>query len=552
MRAISSSTSSVVAASLGAAASSPSRPPGTSCAGSIREADDVERRDRAADASEERVPGLERRVERARAAGAQRLAEGRVIAGQEPPRERRPLQAPRRLRVARGREVEMRERREDREIVEARKEGRDQARRGVGLRERSRPVALERRVERLADSVPLDGADQALDPEQRQREPGREDRVDERGRRGQERPARPGRARGAERESGPVDERPDRARLRELAAHGGQPLEQAVPRGRALLQPQRAGQRRRGGDAGARDAVVEPQDPDPSPREDVVQRRVVRGIRRALLGGEDAHRVEPPDAGEVRVETLGRRQAREGRLSQPKRPVEAASRPRRVDEEARAPGERRPVRTSAIRERRAAAPERHRLDLGVVDVLRAGLLRAPLQEVVEVRAIPVRVGDLVLGARGDEQLVRAVGGRGERLSEAMAVEGEASLEPAGDPGMPPLPASPRGERARRRRARSGGRGFRGGGWRAGRTTRRSRSAGCDPRSRSRTERPSARSRSAVSEPANPEPRTATSKDPVMRGALGRRQPRPAQIGQATGGVGSWRRFIASSRRSRSE
>ena len=98
-----------------------------------------------------------------------------------------------------------------------------------------------------------------------------------------------------------------------------------------------AGERRRRGDAGAREAVVEAQHPDPSAVEDVVEGGVVRRIGRRLRSRRRIPIVvEPPDVLEVREEALGLRQIRERGRREPERPVQSAAGPGGVDHEARA------------------------------------------------------------------------------------------------------------------------------------------------------------------------------------------------------------------------
>ena len=72
-----------------------------------------------------------------------------------------------------------------------------------------------------------------------------------------------------------------------------------------------------------------------------------------------------------------------------------------------------------------------------------GLLR---ERVIEVRPVPVRVGDLVVRARRDQQLPLAFGVVGERLARAMEEEGEAALQAARDVRSRPLPRAPLRER----------------------------------------------------------------------------------------------------------
>jgi hypothetical protein len=80
------------------------------------------------------------------------------------------------------------------------------------------------------------------------------------------------------------------------------------------------------------------------------------------------------------------------------------------------------------------------IDREAVAVHDSGRFRACDEEGVDVRAQPVRVRDLVVGARCDEETSLVVGARRERLAAPMVVEGEAAFEPSAQ----------RGNRARQR------------------------------------------------------------------------------------------------------
>src|SRR5579875_401272 len=61
---------------------------------------------------------------------------------------------------------------------------------------------------------------------------------------------------------------------------------------------------------------------------------------------------------------------------------------------------------------------------------------------IEVGAVPVRVGDAVVRAGGDEELMGAIGRKWCGVVEVVLIEREAALEPAGYRGMSLLPRSP--------------------------------------------------------------------------------------------------------------
>ena len=65
---------------------------------------------------------------------------------------------------------------------------------------------------------------------------------------------------------------------------------------------------------------------------------------------------------------------------------------------------------------------------------------------IEVGAVPVRIGDIVVGAGGDEKLFVPGGRCVSGIVEVVMVEGKAALQAAGDPGISPLPGSPLRER----------------------------------------------------------------------------------------------------------
>lgn len=70
---------------------------------------------------------------------------------------------------------------------------------------------------------------------------------------------------------------------------------------------------------------------------------------------------------------------------------------------------------------------RDRGDFAVVEIVHALAHRLANQVMVEIGPIPVGVGDFVTGAGGDDQLVGAIGGGGERVTCAVTVEGEAAF-----------------------------------------------------------------------------------------------------------------------------
>src|SRR5262249_17079616 len=149
---------------------------------------------------------------------------------------------------------------------------------------------------------------------------------------------------------------------------------------------------------------------------------------------------EPVDVCKVGVEALGRRKSLEGLLAERESTVEKTAGTRGVDDEPRTDPE--PAAVADAVERGAAVLEADVFDRRPVEVLDSLALGLPHEKLVEVRPVPMRIGDFVARARGDEELIRAVLARGESLAEPVAIERESSLEAAADLGMGALPASP--------------------------------------------------------------------------------------------------------------
>jgi hypothetical protein len=82
------------------------------------------------------------------------------------------------------------------------------------------------------------------------------------------------------------------------------------------------------------------------------------------------------------------------------------------------------------------------VDLRRVQEARTGGYRFLCQRLVEIRPIPMRVGDLVVRTCRDEQLALVPLAVYERLVETMEEEGEAAFQPDPDVGVGPLPRSP--------------------------------------------------------------------------------------------------------------
>ena len=241
-------------------------------------------RDRSVRRARSRAPRAEAEAGE-RGAGRQLRAERRMRAEQEPRRQFGPAEAARRLAEAGGREIQQAEPLEERRIVHRRVQRGDQAFGRVQFRER-RPLVRRqapRRGPRPGD-VRSSRSTQPQDAEQRQRKAGREQRIDHAGGRRQQRPRRARRparcgtrAAVRARRAASARRRPELLGDRRQRSPAGDPMP-AAPSAAPMRSRHRIGQRR----AGAGEAVVEAQHPDPSAGKHMVHRRIVDRVRRRL------------------------------------------------------------------------------------------------------------------------------------------------------------------------------------------------------------------------------------------------------------------------------
>src|SRR2546427_5963268 len=98
----------------------------------------------------------------------------------------------------------------------------------------------------------------------------------------------------------------------------------------------------------------------------------------------------------------------------------------------------------------AVAVEGNGLELRLVEIFHSEALRFSNEKVIEIRAIPMRVRDLIARTGGDEQLVAPFRIVEEWLLKLMMVKGEAALQSAGDLRIGLLPAPPLGQRQQTR------------------------------------------------------------------------------------------------------
>ena len=207
--------------------------------------------------------------------------------------------------------------------------------------------------------------------------------------------------------------------------------------------------------------------------------------------------------------------------------MQESARPAGVDDEARVDARARWPSRAALEHDAASLPRGRVRARVVVEIDRAVRLGLADERVIEVRPVPMRVADLVVRARGDQQLPRVLAIVGEALAGLVEEEREAAFQAAGDVGTCALPRAPFREHAGAGAGRSDPRALRAAGWPAASTIRRSRTADGGPARSSATRCPRRRSASAVSEPANPEPTTATSASIRMRPGV---EKHPAWLG----------------------
>ncbi len=224
----------------------------------------------------------------------------------------------------------------------------------------------------------------------------------------------------------------------ELLAQRGQLLEQARPCRAALGRADGRGERFTERRPGARDAVVEPQHPDPPSRKHVVHGRGIGPIGWRAAGRR--HLFPEPDVLEMAVDRLCRRKPAQRRAAEAERGGEESVRTAGVDDERR--GDRDRISVARAVQHEACADVAHRLQTGPVEEDGPCRLCVAREGVIEIGAVPVRVRDLVGRARPDQQLSSMLLVVAERLVWCVEVEGEPALDPGGHVRVRALPRPP--------------------------------------------------------------------------------------------------------------
>jgi hypothetical protein len=354
----------------------------------------------------------------------------------------RAAKTPRRFAETCRRKVQKTESLEERRIVHRRIERGHELFGDVEFSERGQLVRPQRRVPLGPRRCALEHVDEAQDPQQRQWKAGREQRIDHAGCRRQKRPIRSRRFRAAKGEPRRVHHRQHGPRRAELIGDRRQRGQQPVPRSCRVAGAQRRRGRIGQGRSRARYAVVEPQDPYPTAGKYVMYRRIVNGIGRPFR--RRANAVPAFDIGEVRIDALRRRQPALRHLAESEEAVEETTRSAGINHELR--GDTNGTAFAVALERRATARGAHGRQLRAIEIQRALSLRFLHERVVEVRAIPVHVRDLVMRTRSNHQLSLAIVILPECPARLMEEEREPTLQPARHIGPHSLPGAPLRER----------------------------------------------------------------------------------------------------------
>src|SRR5205807_2587390 len=142
----------------------------------------------------------------------------------------------------------------------------------------------------------------------------------------------------------------------------------------------------------------------------------------------------------MRIERLGAREVFERCFRQAQRPMQKPARPAGIDDESRSNG-----KTSSLMlafDLNAIAPNGNASELCLIKVLDAETLRLANEKMIEVRAIPVRVGNFIARTGCHEHLITTFGIRCERLAKLMMIKRKPALQTAANVRIHLLPGSP--------------------------------------------------------------------------------------------------------------
>ena len=232
--------------------------------------------------------------------------------------------------------------------------------------------------------------------------------------------------------------------LANCACKAGMRFKQPPPRHRAFLKAKLRRDLVRCRDARACHSVVKFENPDPTTVKDVVDSGIIDWIRRLTVDAAELRILQPLYAGKMTVEALRSRIIGKRILSQMQSAMKKPARARGVDDKSRVK-----LHATAVAFAAQSNPVFFLFEFpkrDMVEVVDPELPGFPHKKMIEFGAIPVHVGDFVVRAGGDQQLVPVFGIEGRRAAQQMMMKRKSSLEPAGNLGMRALPASPLGQR----------------------------------------------------------------------------------------------------------
>ena len=175
----------------------------------------------------------------------------------------------------------------------------------------------------------------------------------------------------------------------------------------------------------------------------MMHRRILHRIRRADCAWPGANILE------MREQSARRRHQRQLAIDQTKRAVQPTAWSGGIKHEAGMEPHRLAVAPS--RQCHTGRPLVEIRQLSLVEVLDAEPLRLVDQVVVEVGAKPVRVGDFIARAGGNEELTTALLIVAERLTKRVVKKGKPALEAAADFRVFALPLTPTAKRQKLRK-----------------------------------------------------------------------------------------------------
>ena len=188
------------------------------------------------------------------------------------------------------------------------------------------------------------------------------------------------------------------------------------------------------------DAVIESENPDPPAIEDVMDRCGIDRVRRRIGGSMKRCIRQTPRAGEMAVQGLGGGKPWQRALLLLQCAMEEAAWTCGIDDDFRSKGQ--CVAVARAFQNGFAGKAGDSAQGNTIQIIDAQLLRFFHEKMIEIRPVPVRIGNFVAGARGHQQLILPRGVRCWLRSEPMVVKRKAALQSTGNIGTSALPAAP--------------------------------------------------------------------------------------------------------------